>query len=107
MNPYDVLGVSKDASDQEIKRAYRKLSKKYHPDLNHEPGAEEKRHNMINLVQQVDSKALVVAKVSVALILVDLEQVALKIYSVHSLVVVKAEIIMALVKGEIFNMKCI
>ena len=42
MNPYDVLGVSKDASDQEIKRAYRKLSKKYHPDLNHEPGAEEK-----------------------------------------------------------------
>ena len=62
---------------------------------------------MINLVRQVDNKALVVAKVSVALILVDLEQVASKIYSVHSLVVVKAEIIMALVKGEIFNMKCI
>lgn len=41
-NPYEVLGVSKDASADEIKRAYRKLSKKYHPDLNHEAGAEEK-----------------------------------------------------------------
>ena len=34
--------VSKDASQDEIKRAYRKMSKKYHPDINKEPGAEEK-----------------------------------------------------------------
>lgn len=39
---YDRLGVSKDASRDEIKRAYRKMSKKYHPDINKEPGAEEK-----------------------------------------------------------------
>ncbi|HOZ88603.1 MAG TPA: DnaJ domain-containing protein, partial [Bacilli bacterium] len=39
---YDILGVSKNATEQEIKSAFRKLAKKYHPDVNKEKDAEAK-----------------------------------------------------------------
>jgi len=39
---YEVLGVSKNATDEEIKRSFRKLAKQYHPDVNKEAGADEK-----------------------------------------------------------------
>ena len=43
-DPYKVLGLTPDASDEDVKRAYRRLAKKYHPDLN--PGDQEAARKM-------------------------------------------------------------
>ena len=42
VNYYDVMGVAEDASADDIKKAYRRLARKYHPDVSSEPDAEEK-----------------------------------------------------------------
>jgi curved DNA-binding protein len=39
---YQILGVPRDASQEDIQRAYRKLARTYHPDVNHDPGAEDR-----------------------------------------------------------------
>ena len=49
---YKILGVSRDASADDIKRAYRKLARKYHPDVSKEPNAEA-RFKEVNEAQEV------------------------------------------------------
>ena len=39
---YQILGVPRNTSQDEIQRAYRKLARQYHPDVNHDPGAEDR-----------------------------------------------------------------
>src|SRR5512145_1273894 len=39
---YEILGVTRDASGEDIKRAYRRLAREYHPDVNADPAAEER-----------------------------------------------------------------
>ncbi len=52
---YEILGVSRDADKEEVKRAYRRLARKYHPDVNKEPGAED-RFKEINRAYEVLSE---------------------------------------------------
>src|SRR3546814_14216343 len=52
-DPYDVLGVSRDASQDEIKKAYRKLAKELHPDLNPDDKIVEQRFKEVTVAYHV------------------------------------------------------
>lgn len=61
-NAYKILEISKDASDDEVKKAYRKMAKKYHPDRvthlgkEHQEGAEEKFRQVQNAYEQLQKE---------------------------------------------------
>ena len=52
MDPYKILGVSPDATDEEVKKVYKQLSKKYHPDANINNPNKEQAEEMFKNVQQ-------------------------------------------------------
>ena len=61
-DPYEVLGIDRNASRDEIKRAYRELAKKYHPDRvahlgkEHQDGAEEKFRQVQQAYEQLQKE---------------------------------------------------
>ena len=52
LDPYSVLGIPRSASDDEVKKAYRKLSRKYHPDANINNPNKEQAEEKFKEVQQ-------------------------------------------------------
>lgn len=56
-NPYETLGVSRKASEKEIRQAYKRLARHWHPDKNSEPNANEK-FTQINAAYEVKKKYL-------------------------------------------------
>lgn len=53
MDPYEVLGVPKDANEETIKKAYKKLALQYHPDKNSDPEAVEKFKDISNAYEKI------------------------------------------------------
>ena len=56
---YDILGVSKTASDDEIKSSYRKLAKKYHPDISKEDNAADKFKEVQEAYEILSDKSII------------------------------------------------
>lgn len=97
MDPYKVLGVSRSASQEEIKKSYRNLSRKYHPDANinnpNKKEAEDKFKEIQQAYHQImderEMEDMQVALDVVMPVIVDIIQALEQIFQVHLIVKMK------------------
>ena len=68
-DPYGVLGLNRNATEEEIKKAYRSLSRKYHPDANvnnpNKEQAEEKFKEIQQAYQQIMRELLIISEAAI------------------------------------------